>query len=474
MKKLLFFYSCLASLLAYGQSSTRPNIILIVADDLGWADLGCYGNRYIHTPHLDSLARMGKLFRQAYAAAPVCSPSRAAMLTGKYPARLKFTQYAEGKKGDTASRLLPADFVDALPDSETTLAQMLGKAGYATGMAGKWHLGKADQAQPGKHGFAFERVAQNGITYYDFKLSAGNRTVYESAENEHLTDRLTAEAVDFMESNRQKPFFLYLAHFAPHLVMQPKPQKLPRYYFTYNKLSQGRFDPQYAATVEGLDDSIGQIMGYLRKNNLLDNTVIIFTSDNGGVSVRELGVKPTDNWPLRAGKGHLYEGGIRVPMLAVWPGKIKPGSQTEQLVVLTDLLSTLADIAGVAPGSLPAQDGQSFAALLNEKVSNEKVSNEKVLSEKTLKKPARTVFWHYPHFSNQGGRPSAAVRQGDWKLIVHYETEQAELYNISKDVSETDNLIATQPKKAEQLKRLLLDWQHSVNANMPRPNPAKQ
>ena len=437
-----------------GKSFTRkPNIVFILADDLGYADLGCYGNPYIKTPNIDALSRLGIRFTQAYAASPVCSPSRAAILTAKHPARFPLTNYLEGRKGDTSSSIHPAIFLDSLPANEYTLSKALKMEGYTTGMVGKWHLGAADISQPIHFGFDFERVADNRIFYYDFKLRSANRVVYESKENENLTDCLTREAVNFIEQNKDKPFFLYLAHFAPHLVLQPKPQKLPRYYFTYNSLSQGRYDPQYAATIETLDDNIGILLKKLDSLRLMENTIIVFTSDNGGVSSKELGVKPTDNSPLREGKGFVYEGGIRIPLLMVWQKQIPSNKIIGQKILNTDFFPTFLDIIA-SKQRLTGIDGRSFV---------------KVWKDDFADTANRIMYWHYPHFSNQGGRPAAAIRQGDYKLIESYETGKRELYNLREDVGEKTNLAGRLPELTKQLATLLDNWRKEVSANMPTP-----
>lgn len=431
----------------------RPNVIFILADDLGLMDLGCYGNPYIKTANLDSLARRGLRFTHAYAASPVCSPSRAAILTGKHPARFPITNYLEGRKGDTTSPIVPANFLEALPGTEQTIATYFKAGGYKTGMVGKWHLGAADSSQPYRFGFDYERVAYNAIFYYNFRLRERNKVVYQSTENENLTDCLTDQAIRFINENKAKPFFLYLAHFAPHLVLQPKPQKLPRYYFSYNSLSKGRFDPQYAATVETLDDNIGRLMIHLDSLKLLDNTIIVFTSDNGGVSSQELGVKPTDNSPLREGKGFVYEGGIRIPLLIAWKGHIAEGKIVSEKVNHVDFCKTLLNLLGSTSSTMEG-DGVSF---------------HEIILHQSVRSPDRPMYWHYPHFSNQGGRPAAAVRSGDFKLVEHYETGKKELYNLIEDPGEHTNLVHRFPKKVKELSLLLETWRTEVNANMPVP-----
>lgn len=429
----------------------QPNVILIYADDLGFADLGCYGNPYIRTPNIDRLAANGIRFTQAYAAAPVCSPSRAGILTGKSPAFLKITQYEEGTRGDSASKLSPAPFDKHLPYGIRTIATVFKSGGYTTGMVGKWHLGKLDEDQPGNFGFDYERVSNNGITYYDFSLLERNRAVYHAQRDENLTDRLTSEALTFINENKKKPFFLYLAHFAPHLLLQPKPQKLPYYYFNWAKKSQGRFDPQYAGTIETLDDNVGMLLAAIDSLGLRENTILVFTSDNGGLTAREFGLRPTDNSPLRDGKGFLYEGGIRVPLIISWPKHWEENKIIDVPVIQTQLLSTFEDVVGLRSIN-DLHVGKSFAALL-----------------KPGRYDAPPMFWHYPHFSNQGGRPSAAMRYKEFKLIFFYETSKYELFNLANDPGETKDVSANFPGIKNEMTRKLREWQGSQNAAMPSP-----
>jgi arylsulfatase A len=443
--------------IAFGQSvKTKPNIVFIMADDLGYTDLGCYGNPYIRTPNIDKLATGGLRFTQAYSACPVCSPSRAAILTGKHPARLHLTNFIAGDRKDANSPILPAQWTKYLPSSETTLAEIVQRHGYQTGMIGKWHLGNADSTAPAAQGFAYDRViAKNGLDYYNYTITANGKTVFEDNGTYYLTDKLTDYAVEFIDQNKSRPFFLYLTYSAPHIMLVPRADKLKYYYDQYAK-SKGKYNPNYAAMIESLDDGVGRVIEQLAKHNLLDNTILVFTSDNGGLGLPELGPIPTNLEPLRAWKGHVYEGGIRIPLIIWWKGQIQAHTETKNYITGTDFLPTFLDALGISDH--PASpDGKSFYSV--------------------LKSPGQPVdrgpiFWHYPHFSNQEGRPAGAVRWGDYKLVELYESGKLELYNLNNDIAERNDLSASLPKKTKELADLLKKWRGDVKANMPEPNPA--
>ena len=435
--------------------ATPPNVLLIVADDLGGVDLGCYGNPFFETPNLDRFARSALRFTQAYAAAPVCSPSRTSMLTGRDPARVGLTNFIIGKRTDLASPVLPAPFLDHLPLSEITLAEEFKRDGYATALVGKWHLGENTQparSNPDLQGFDYVTDFDFGLrprgVSYDWYQEGDTLRAYRLPE---LNERITNHALDYLRKPHEKPFFMMLTHYAPHLPLQAAAEKEAKYRRKPNP-KPGEFNPLYGAMVEELDDHVGRVLAELERSGLARNTVVIFVSDNGGVAVDEAGEKqPTTNAPFRAGKGLLYEGGVRIPLLVRWPGRTQPGV-TDALVTTTDLFPTLLDLARGKPTAFDRPiDGRSFRPVLEGK-----------------KAPARgAVFWHYPHFSNQGGRPSAAVRRGNDKLILSLEDDSAQLFNLKTDPGETTDLAAREPKKAEELKALLKNWQRSVNANMP-------
>jgi arylsulfatase A-like enzyme len=342
-------------------AKTAPNIVFILADDMGYFDAGCYGNPYNQTPNIDRLSREGLKFSQAYAAAPVCSPSRAAILTAKHPARLHLTNFLIGNRIDSASNVLPAAWKPYLAGAEVTLAELLQKQGYRTGVVGKWHLGSADTTMAAAQGFDYDRIiSKNGLDYYNYGISSKNETVFEDSGRHYLTDKLTDYAVSFIDESKDKPFFLFMAYSAPHVFIVPKGEKLKKYFFAYNKFDE-KYNPYYAAMLESLDDGVGRILSRLDELGISENTLVVFTSDNGGVGLPELGPTPTTMDPLRAWKGHVYEGGIRVPLIVRWPGKVQGGSSTENVVIGTDFLPTVMEILGVKTAT---HDGKSFLPTL--------------------------------------------------------------------------------------------------------------
>ena len=481
----LIVMACLFSLAGplpgKGQSQvkTKPNIVFILADDLGYTDLGCYGNPYHKTPQIDGLAGQGMKFKQAYVASPICSPSRAAIMTGKHPARLHLTNFLVGERTDAASPVLPAHWAtNGLPGSEVTLAELMKQEGYATGMVGKWHLGGKEEQMPSGQGFDYDRViGKNGLDYYNYSITSKNKTVFEDHGTAYLTDKLTDYGVEFIDQNRDKPFFLYLAYSAPHVLIVPRADKLNKHLISYNKNQEKynsdyvaaqdgpsvipmkeykeKFNPYYAAMLESLDDGVGRILDKLKALGLHDNTVVIFTSDNGGVGLPELGPIPTYQEPLRKWKGHVYEGGIRVPLIVTWPEKIQENVVNDNYIIGTDYLPTFMDLLKVR--KLPDDiDGRSFL---------------KTLYQPEINFDRGSIFWHYPHFSNQGGRPAGAMRSGDYKLVESFETGKVELYDLKNDIGEKNDLSSLMADKTKEMARMLKMWRKDVGANMPRPNP---
>ncbi len=447
-----------ANWMAPAQCAELPsNVVLIVADDLGWADLGCYGSRFHRTPFLDRLAQEGMRFTQAYAACPVCSPTRAALMTGKYPARLRLTDWLPGRPDLPAQKLLRPSLRQELPLEETTLAEMLSARGYVSASIGKWHLG-GDGFGPKEQGFSvsiagdaagsprsyFAPYQQNG------KFIPG---LEQAPEGEYLTDRLTQEAETFIEANRDKPFFLYLPHYAVHIPLKAKAD-LVRKYEALPRPALPQNNPIYAAMLESLDESVGSIMQKLDSLKLSERTVIIFTSDNGGLATLEGPNTPsTSNAPLREGKGFLYEGGVRVPLIVKWPDRVKPEGLCDTPVCSIDIFPTLAEICG-APAAIDI-DGLSLVPLL----------------KKSGDFPHRALFWHYPHYSNQGLQPGGAIRDGNDKLIEFYETGRLELFDLKADPGESNNQSESQPEKTKDLAARLREWRRSVDAQEMRPNP---
>jgi arylsulfatase A-like enzyme len=434
----------------------RPNVVVILADDLGWADLGCYGSTYHRTPHLDRLARDGMRFTDAYAACPVCSPTRAALLTGMYPARLNLTDWLPGRPDRPDQRLLRPVIAQHLPPDVPTLAELLHAAGYATGHVGKWHLGGAGFG-PERRGFDVNVAGCEKGSPPSYFFPYRNRNfslpgLDEGRPGEYLTDRLTAEAEKFLDRNKDRPFFLYLAHYAVHIPLQAKKDVVARYPAGGKPGTQS--NPVYAAMVESLDESVGRVRAKLAELGLAERTVLLFTSDNGGLCVAEGPNTPaTINAPLREGKGYLYEGGVREPLLVSWPGVSRPGSVSSTPVCSIDFLPTILDICGVRTDVKP--DGIDLVPLLRAGAA-----------------PAReALYWHYPHYSNQGGRPGGAVRAGDWKLLEFYEQGRQELYDLKADPGEHRNRIADKPEVAKELLAKLSAWRESVGARAMKPNP---
>lgn len=438
-------------------SAARPNVVLIVADDLGAMDLGCYGSKFHRTPHLDQLAAEGVRFTQAYAACPVCSPTRAAIMTGKYPARLHLTDWLPGRPDQPSQELNRPVIRQELPLEETTLAELFRDAGYVTGHIGKWHLG-GEGFGPLEQGFQTNIAGDHTgtpLSYFAPFERNGRKMagLSDAPTGEYLTDRLAIEAEKFIEANHDKPFFLYLPHYAVHTPLQA-PEAMVANYPAAGTFTGQQNNPIYAAMLEALDNAVGKVRQKLADRGLLDNTVIIFTSDNGGLATTEGPKTPaTSNAPLREGKGWLYEGGIRVPLLMRGPVGIKPGTMQDTPVCSIDLLPTLCEWCGrVAP---PGIDGVSLAALIR---------NDEALAP-------RALYWHYPHYANQGGRPGGAIRKGNYKLIEYYEDGRQELFDLKADPRESRNLHDELHVLVSSLHGELEYWRRTVNAQMPTPNP---
>ncbi len=429
---VLLLLSAVSAIAADADKPRPPNIVLILADDLGINDLGCYGRSEHKTPHLDRLASQGMRFTSAYCAQPICSPSRAALMTGRTPARLHLTTFLPGRADAPSQKLLHPKIDQQLPLEETTLAEALKRAGYATGCFGKWHLG----------GKGFGPKEQGFDTY-----SAGQANTKPSdAEGGKGEFELTAEAEKFIEAHKGGPFFLYLPHNTPHIPLGAKAELVEEY--------KGAFNPTYAAMMESMDECVGRIVAKIDEHGLAEQTIVIFTSDNGGLHVLESPQTPaTHNTPFRAGKGYLYEGGLRVPLIVRWPKRIRP-VVVETPVIYTDLPVTLAELAGA---KLPTGiDGISLAPLL--------------LGEGQL--APRALYWHSPHYTNQGSRPSGALREGDWKLVEHYEDGRLELFDLSRDIGEKDDLSAKGMQRATAMRDKLAAWRKAVGAQENMPNPA--
>jgi arylsulfatase A-like enzyme len=431
----------------------QPNIVFIVVDDLGYSDVGyMHQKTEIQTPNIDQLAKNGMVFSDAYAAAPVCSPTRASMMTGKYPATLKLTCHIPGmgmekylKKLSEGKKRKEAYFLDHLPTEEVTFAEVLKQQGYATAYIGKWHLGGEGSAyskngivnsayHPDKQGFD---INIGGCAYGQPKSYFDpyrNGTITDRKEGEYLTDRLGDEAVMFIEQNKEKPFFLNLATYTVHTPLAAPIENVEKY--NGNK---------YFAMIEKLDQNVGKVMDKLKELDLLENTIVFFYSDNGGL---------WGNPPLKGKKGTLNEGGIRVPMIVNYPQKIKAGSNCDVPVTSVDFFPTFLELAGVSPSNYPEVEGESLLPLLRKKKGF----------------PNRAIYWHFPHHRKEGLSMGAAIREGDWKLIKEFESEELYLYNLKEDLGEENNLSEEYPEKTNYLLTKLERWQQKVDAEMPQSN----
>lgn len=436
-----------------------PNLVFIMADDLGWTDLGCQGSTYYETPHLDRLAARGMRFPHATTAGPNCQPTRAALITGQYGPRTGIYTVGSIDRFDWRARpLRPVDNGESLDPNALTFAEALKGAGYATGFFGKWHLGNGP-SHPSRQGFDEALVTTS--THFQFKTIPP----VELEDGVYQADFLTDRAVDFIERHRDAPFLLCVHHFGVHSPYQAKPDKIKRF---QTKTGTARHNnPTYAAMIASVDDSVGRIVSKIDEIGLDRETLIIFTSDNGGVGgyLRE-GLRRandvTDNAPLRGGKGMLYEGGIRVPFLACWTGQVPSGAVCDVPIQSVDLFPTLLELAGVTPPADAVLDGTSYADLLKTGRLADGVE-----------RPA--LFWHFPGYLGAGGNqwrttPVGSIRAGDWKLLEFFEDGHLELYNLKEDPSETRNLAAEQPERAAQLHERLVAWRRAIHAPMPTPN----
>ncbi len=468
-----------AALAPAARAARRPNVVFILADDLGWRDTSLYGSTFCETPNIDALARRGMMFTQAYAAAPICSPTRASILTGLYPARLGITvpvchlpqvrlEETVAPKGRPDRKALECVSATRLKREYFTLAEALKEAGYATAHFGKWHLG-AEPYDPLHQGFDVDiphTSAPGPVGGYlgPFKVWPGH-----GEPGEHLEERMSAEASRFIREHKDRPFYLNYWCFSVHSPWNAKQALIEKYRAKADPKS-GQRNPVYGAMVESMDQAVGRLMRTLDDEGVANNTIVVFFSDNGGVfwtpgdipgfmhpEYNNLPV--TSNAPLRDGKATVYEGGTREPCLVVWPGKVKAGSRSEQIVSSVDFYPTLLEATGVKPSQKPRLDGISFLPALEGK-----------------RAPRDVVFCHFPHYSGPGARPSSYVRKSDWKLIRFYfdsdeQTDRFELYNLRDDLSETKNLVAEHPDKVRELSMLLDGFLRDTGAVLPKKNP---
>lgn len=468
-----------------------PNIVFFLADDLGYMDIAPNNpGTFYDTPNLTKLAQSGVRFTQAYAACPVCSPTRSSILTGQYPARTRNTDYfgapnavenadalakqQDSKAGKHGNRpVIPAPYITNLDKAHTTLPEALKEHGYATFFAGKWHLGNKG-SWPEDHGFDVNKGGvDRGGPYGGKKYFSpyDNPRLEDGPDGEHLPDRLASETAKFIATNKDKPFLAYLSFYSVHTPLMGRPDLVEKYkakraamkidedkIFGYDEPRKVRLIQEhavYAAMVDALDLAVGKVLQALEDNGVADNTIVVFFSDNGGLSTSEGWA--TSNEPLRAGKGWLYEGGIREPLLIRWPGITKPGSICEAPITSTDFFPTFLDAAGLPVLPDQHKDGTSFVPLLKD--------------PQTKEYKHAPLFWHYAHWGNQGGIPGSAIRDGDWKLIDFYWKKSPELYNLADDLAEKNNLAAKNPEKLAELKGKLDAWRKSVDAIPPAVNP---
>jgi arylsulfatase A-like enzyme len=422
----------------------KLNFVFFLIDDMGWMDLACQGSKFYETPNIDRLASQGMRFTNAYAACPVCSPTRASVMTGRYPARLHLTDWIAGHNRPNAKLRIP-DWTQHLALEEITIAEALKPAGYATASIGKWHLG-GPEYWPEKQGFDVNFAGTNQGQPPNYFAPYKIQTIPSAPDGEYLTDRLAEEACKFIDANKGRPFFVYLPHYAVHGPLMAKKEMIEKYKAKADPAS-GQKNAVYAAMIQSVDESVGKVCAKLDELGLADRTVVIFMSDNGGVA------GTTSNTPLRAGKGTLYEGGIREPLIVRWPGAVKPGTTSDEVVISVDFFPTILEMAGVAPDPKLVLDGISLVPVLKQ----------------AGKLTREAVYWHYPHYHNT--TPGGIIRAGDWKLIEYFEDNRVELYNLREDLGETKDLAATSPEKAAGLRKKLADWRTSVGAQMPTPNP---
>ncbi len=467
--------------------TAKPNVIFILLDDFGYSDLGCYGSKFYETPNIDRLALRGTRFTNAYASCPVSSPTRASVMTGKYPVNTGITDWIPGRQATQSSskddKLIARPFRQQLESDELTIAEVVKKNGYKTMISGKWHLGSDPKYWPENQGFDINKggysagqpnKSNNSNGYFS---PYGNPRLEDGQDGEYLTDRQTDEAIKFIENSADKPFFVYLSYYAVHNPMQGKDELVRKFTrradslgltekqaFTREKdwirstMSNNfkeriiQSNPVYAAMIYSVDENIGKLTRRLEELGIEDNTIIIFTSDNGGLSTSE--GSPTCNFPLRAGKGWLYEGGIRVPLIVKMPDKINQPKEINTPVSSIDFYPTIAELTGSKDYETKI-DGVSIIPLLNSGEIKE-----------------RPLYWHYPHYSNQGVEPGSAIRLGNYKLIDNFERERQELYDLSADLSETNDISSANPEKTMELFALLNDWRKRTGAKMMDPNPA--
>ncbi len=464
--KRIAFALLLGLVSATAEAERPPNIVFILADDLGWTDLGVQGSAYYETPHIDALAAEGMRFT-SYHNCQNCTPTRAALMSGQYGARTGvYTVGGIDRFAWQTRTLRPVDNITQLPLDRITVAQALKNVGYVTGLFGKWHIGEQGPYHPARRGFD-EAIVSMG-KHYDFETSPTT----DYSQGQYLADFLTDKAVDFLQRHRDEPFFLYLPHFAVHSPLEAKPELIDK--FKDKPPSGGHANPTYAAMIASVDESVGRILETLDELGLAENTVVLFSSDNGGVGgyqregIGRRAGDTTDNAPLRSGKGSLYEGGTRVPFMVRWPHVVKPGATCDIPAIHVDLYPTLLEIAGGAPPSNYVLDGESLVPLMRGTGSLER----------------EAIYQHFPGYLGSGpGKwrttPVGLIQIEDWKLMEFYEDRHVELYHLRDDIGETKNLAEKMPERTRQMREKLAAWRQQIQAPMPTPHqpidqPAEQ
>ncbi len=454
-------------------NSPKPNILFILADDLGYHDLSCTGSNYYETKNIDRIASEGMVFTEGYAACQVCSPSRASIMSGKFTARHGITDWIgartgeEWRKTERYNKLLPPSYIHNLPHEYITLPEALKEAGYKTFFAGKWHLG-GEGSWPEDHGFDINKGGwDKGSPMGGFYAPWDNPRLENGPDGESLTLRLAHETANFIKAHKDTSFFAFLSFYAVHAPLQTTEEKWAKYRkkaesngIKKDGFEMGRFlpirqvqdNPVYAGLVETMDDAVGIVLNTLDELELTDNTIVIFTSDNGGVVAGD--AFATSNKPLRGGKGYQFEGGIREPYFIKVPWLNSAGKKTDIPVIGTDFYPTLLELAGIELKPDEHIDGRSLVPLL-----------------KGHKLEERPLIWHYPHYGNQGGEPSSIIRSGNWKLIHYYEDGRDELYNLKSDLSETTDVSSEQPELKKQLHEQLFTYLSAVGARFPENDP---
>ena len=489
-----------------GREKQKPNIVFFLVDDLGWSDVGCYGSTFHETPHVDRLAREGMRFDNAYSTCHVCSPSRASILTGKYPARTDLTEWLGGRPERAFEKLHSAKKLMALPDEEVTLAETLKKHGYATANYGKAHLRKDPRT------YGFDEAITGWVRSYYHPFSPQYSKTLPAKKGDYYTDKLTDAALDFIERNKDRPFFVHLEHFAVHdpiqgrrdlvdkyrkklagmpeakgpgYILEPNPDGPPLSEEELKELEkndvlnvhqekrvwwvkQRQDNVEFAGMLEATDESLGRIRAKLEELGLAENTIVIFTADNGGMSASNQyrGINharkrldsrfASSNLPLRGAKGWNYEGGIRVPLIVHWPGKVEANTLSHAMVTGTDFYPTLLEMIGLP--ALPKQhlDGMSFLPAL-----------------KGRDHDRGAIYWHFPHYSNHGYQsPGGAIRLGNYKLLEYYENGSVQLFDLKEDLGEQNDLSKAKPEITGKLLKMLQDWRRTMDAKMPQPKGA--